>query len=470
MTSRPFAPWGLRIAVVVGAVAMSAFMVARSQIWGDQWKMLTHGWELASHGHLVPYGNPFSRLGGFEPGPATSVLTGLPLIVWHDYRAPAAFVLLTHLLAWWLVDRTLRNVLGPRERLFLFVLYGVGPWRIFFSGFLWNPNFLFLVGATHLATCWASRERASFWASAIQVAAIGIGFQLHISASMLALATLILALRGVIKLHVAGVVCGAALVAASFVPWAIAAHADPSILPRHGDGHFGIVRAVYNAWRWLYYTTAFGSFCCPEKMTIFDLAPTVGPAVARWAQPVAMTIIEVLGNLSVIVPLVLVARFWKRPSRWWGLAPRPLTPRRWVEEYSRWTLVAAVATCALNPQPVMMWCVLVVFHAALYPIVHGLGARSRLPQGRWIVKAVPATVVLFLAVDLVFALGSVPYQFGWHYQVGKDDHANLPIAKALHMEPILVTPPDGDDSGAAVSSQSSAAGSRRLYLDAIECP
>ncbi len=40
------------------------------------------------------------------------------------------------------LDRALREVAPPPERLFFFVLYGLSPRRMFFSGFLWNPNSL----------------------------------------------------------------------------------------------------------------------------------------------------------------------------------------------------------------------------------------------------------------------------------------------------------------------------------------
>ena len=45
------------------------------------------------------------------------------------------------------------------------VLYWLNPWRAYFSGFLWNPNYLFLFGAVHLCGLLGQRDRPRFWLS-----------------------------------------------------------------------------------------------------------------------------------------------------------------------------------------------------------------------------------------------------------------------------------------------------------------
>ena len=39
-------------------------------------------------------------------------------------------------------------------------------------------------------------------------------------------------------------------------------------------------------------------------------------------------------------------------------------------------------------------------------------------------------VAIFLAFDLIFALGSVPYQYGWHLQMGGFNE-NRPTAEEI---------------------------------------
>ncbi len=126
-------------------------MVARSQVGGDQLNLLARGWLLAVRSRMVWFGNPLST-GGNAPGGVTSLLVGLPLLLWRDHRAATAAVALCHLAAFLVLDRTLARIVSPWERLLFLVLYWLSPWQLYFGTFLWNPNYLFLGGAVHLAT------------------------------------------------------------------------------------------------------------------------------------------------------------------------------------------------------------------------------------------------------------------------------------------------------------------------------
>lgn len=94
---------GLLIAIV---------MLVRSQVGGDQLNLLARGWLLAAEGKWISYGNPMST-GGKAPGGITSLLVGLPLLLWQDHRAPSVVILLFHVLAYWILDGTLRRILSP---------------------------------------------------------------------------------------------------------------------------------------------------------------------------------------------------------------------------------------------------------------------------------------------------------------------------------------------------------------------
>jgi len=179
---------------------IAILMLVRSQVGGDQLNLLARGWLLAAEGKWISYGNPMST-GGKAPGGITSVLVGLPLMVWRDHRAPVVVILLFHVFAYWILDGTLRRILSPRGRVLLAVLYWLNPWQLYFASFLWNPNYLFLLSALHLWSCLTQRERGRFWPSFLHTAGLALAFQIHASFLLLAMASFLLWLRGYFKVH-----------------------------------------------------------------------------------------------------------------------------------------------------------------------------------------------------------------------------------------------------------------------------
>src|SRR5262249_15550080 len=153
------------------------------------------GWLLVTEGRFISYGNPTSA-GGNAPGGFTSLLVALPLYFWHDFRAPSLVIVLFHLLAFFLLDRTLKPLLSPWERVLFALLYWLSPWRVYYSGFLWNPNYLYLFGAVHLWTTLRQRRGASFFLSLLHGACIGLAFQIHASFLLLVVASALLWWRG----------------------------------------------------------------------------------------------------------------------------------------------------------------------------------------------------------------------------------------------------------------------------------
>src|SRR5260370_19999271 len=185
-------------------------MVARSQVGGDQLNLLARGWLLATRGQMVWFGNPLST-GGRAPGGIPTLLVGLPLLVWRDPRGATAAGALCHLAAFLVLDRTLARIVSPRERLAFVILYWLSPWQLYFGTFLWNPNYLFLGGAVHLATAWRLRGAPDLGASLLHTVALVLGMQIHPSFLLLAAASALLWWRRYLRPHARGAALGAAL-------------------------------------------------------------------------------------------------------------------------------------------------------------------------------------------------------------------------------------------------------------------
>lgn len=402
-------------ALFAAGLAVSALMVARSQVGGDQLNLLARGWALVAEGRFIPYGNPMST-GGKAPGGVTSLLVGLPLYLWRDHRAATLLIFAFHVLAYLLLDRALRPILQPVERVLFAVFYWLNPWQLYFSGFLWNPNYLYLFGALHLTTALGQRERPSFQLSLLHVAGLGVALQIHPSALLLVAASLLLWLRGYFRVSWAGALSGLVLAALPLVPWVLAVLAEPSLITAANKGFPGRgLILVFPLLRGLLYWLLYSSLAVSGTLNQFDFTDAFGAGVDRWLAPLLFGAIQAVGFVSAAV--VLVANVWmgkRNRHRLRRIAP-DASGRTWLHGYVTWNLLAAVLIFSLAPTTPMLWQGLILVQAAVLPIVLWLGAlaRSRNPRvARFWAPGVKAYAALSLLFSLAMAFGSPHYRCG----------------------------------------------------------
>jgi hypothetical protein len=410
-------------------------LLLRGQVAGDQLNLLARGWLLEARGVWISYGNPMST-GGKAPGGITSLLVGLPLFLWRDHRAASALVLLFHVLAYLILDGTLKRVLNPYERVLLALLYWLSPWQLYFASFLWNPNYLYLFGALHLWSALAQRERARFWPSFVHVAGLATAFQLHPSCLLLAVASLLLFWRRYFRVHWPGAILGGLMGAIPLVPWAIEVTAHPAIVTEASKGFPGRgLLLVFPLLRGLLYWLRYASLSVADRMGDFhftDFLPS-----DQWLGPT----LTVLGNLlavTIVFPLLANRRLWRHGRRLLReRLPSGTTDRSWLKGYVRVCFVAAVIVFSLSPTTVMMWQGLILFHAAVLPVVFWAGAlaRTRLaPRVMTVTWGYAAAEVAFL---VAMALGSSQYRCTSH--TGKDAFGfslghDSPMLTELHIQ------------------------------------
>lgn len=432
--------WGL---FALGLV-LSGLLVARGQVGGDQLNLLARGWLLAAEGRFVPHGNPLSS-GGNAPGGITSLLVGLPLFLWRDYRAPAVLIFLCHVAAFLVLDRSLRRVLGPVERAAFAVLFWLNPWRAYFSGFVWNPNYLFLFGAVHLATVQAQRERARFWTSVVHGAGLMLALQIHPSALLLGVASLLLWLRGYFRPHWWGGIAGALLGAVPLLPWFLEASQNPAITDAEkGFLGRGLVY-VFPLLRGVLYWLRYPSLAVSGKTARFDFSAVLGEPDA-WLGPGLQGIVNVVLPITLLVPLLANLWLWRKRRRQLRRLPAGASGREWLRGYVAWCFVAALAVFALSPTTLMMWQGLVLLHAAVLAPVLWLGVLARTRRAGQVRAGLRVYAAAEAALLLALAFGSP------HYRCGGRSELRLPLrhdSPMLHELGILrdcpmpVSQPDG---------------------------
>jgi hypothetical protein len=429
---------GIAAGRVVAVILLAGFlvgllMVLRSQAGGDQLNLLARGWLFAEQGRWVPYGNPTSA-GGVEPGGLTALLVGLPLLVWQDYRAPALLILFTHVLAFLLLDRSLAPLVGPRGRVIFAVAYWLNPWQLYFAGFLWNPNWLFLCGAAHTWSSVAQRREGRFWASFVHVVALGAALELHASFVILVLASVLLVLRGYLKLDWRGALTAGILVAVSLVPWVVTVAHDPALFPAHrGFLGRGLV-TVFPLLRGVLYWLRYPSFLLPADMVDFDFTATLGPAWdALLARPLYVAA-QLLGLATLALAVLANWRLARRnPQRWLRRPTADIPGREWLRGYVLWFFIAAVIGFALAPTTVMTWQTVLVMHVAILPLVLWLVALGRTRRAATVRRGVAAGAGVAFALSIAIAFGAPIYRPGGRGAVDITVEADHPMWHALHL-------------------------------------
>jgi hypothetical protein len=425
----------LRVGAFVLGLAVSAALVALAQAGGDQLNLLARGWLLAAHGELVPYGNPLSS-GGNAPGALSSVLVGWPLAVWSDHRAPIVLIWVLHLAAWLVLDRTLRGALTPVERAALAVVYWLNPWRVEAAGFLWNPNYLPLVGAAHLATARALAARPRFGATFVHVLALGLGAQLHPSVLLLGVLSALLWARGYVRVSWPGFAAGCAATAATLAPWLAAVAARPDLAAASGAGFpFRGLLLVQPMLKGLSYWLRYPSLALHRESARLDFSPRLGEATDGWLAPAAGVLLAVAGVATLAFALWANLAFFRARRRSPLARPRPEEGEGgWLDGYVALALVAAVATFAASPTTPQAWQMMPFLHVAVLPVVRGVGRLApRLGEAR-LVKGLAAGAALALAADLALAAGAPNFRCGGRYGVVIPLRASSPMFEEIGLQ------------------------------------
>jgi len=413
-------------------LGLAALMVARSQVGGDQLNLLARGWLLATRRQMVWFGNPLST-GGKAPGGITSLLVGLPLLLWRDHRAATAAVALCHLAAFLVLDRTLARIVSPWERLPFAILYWLSPWQLYFGTFLWNPNYLFLGGAVHLATAWRLRRAPDLTATLLHTATLVLGMQIHPSFLLLATASALLWWRGYLRPHAGGAVLGAALGALPLVPWAWEVIAHPAMLAEVHKGFPGR-GLLFSLPRGIFYWLRYSSLSLAGRSGLFDFTEAFGAAADRRLSPFFRALTEGVGPATVALPLLAnlwLWRRWRRRARQHeepAAAPRlgrlerlarllrlPRLPatasgRAWLQGYVVLTFVAAAVVYAVSPTTMMYWQGLSLFHAAVLPLTLYAGLLLRTRHAARVLAGAAAYAVLEIVLAVGIAFGTPDYR------------------------------------------------------------
>ncbi len=379
--------------------SIGLLMVRNSQLSGDQLPMLDLGWQLARNHVWVPHGM-LTSAGGYSPGGLTGLLTGIQLLLWSDYRSPALFILIFNGGAFLLLLRTVRPALTELGQLLLVLLLWLSPWHLYFSSHLWDPNYMFVFAVLHLATAQRMWKHNEVWTTAAHVLILGLAVQMHTSAAVLCILSLLLYAKGLVRVSWTGFALGVLLCAASLVPWMLTIAHRPELMPGGTGFPLRGLLYVFPVLRGILYWVKISSLSLAGQMEDFNFAPALGATLDTVLWPL-MRSLTMLTQVSVLVCGWLQWRFFRRrlllPLR---MQRAPGHLRSWLQLYVTAFLWAALIAFALSPTTIMHWQVLVALPASSLALIMSTEvlARSRFRlsvrrvAGVWSVAAV---VLLF---------------------------------------------------------------------------
>ena len=401
-------PLRLVAAILCAGAALQILLWSRQWIYGDQYALLLAGIGVLETGDLPPFAKTMSG-GGRVPGALLPLLVAAPLQVWADYRAPGLLIGLSHVAAVAVLAVCIGRALGLRFLAAYLAVYWLSPWRLYHAGFIWEPAYVFLPAALHLASAYRLRERPHAGWSLLHAANLTLALQLHGSFLVLALLTAGLAAVRRIRLDMRGCALGVLAGAVTLIPTAQAWFAGtlPQILPGRTDELSRALIALVNLPKTLAYWWRLGSLYIGRRLeqTIYADPEAAASAFAAGATSVAIA----LSTASVAIAVFASWRYFRRHPSCEPDDPGRTSAAEWFRAYAGWCLAALCAAAVLSPVPVQGWHVVIAFHAACLPVAAWMRAafRSRSPLPR---AAAATFILLEVVVVLLLAFGHPMYR------------------------------------------------------------
>lgn len=392
-------------------LSIGLLMVRNSQLSGDQMPMLDLGWQLARNHVWVAHGM-LTSAGGYSPGGLTGLLTGIQLLLWNDYRSPALFILLLNAGAFLLLLQALRPALTELGQLLLLLVVWLSPWHLYFSSHLWDPNYMFVFAVLHLVTAQRMWRYNETWTTAAHVLILGLGVQMHTSAAVLCILSLLLYVKGLIRVNRTGFALGVLLCVASLVPWLLAVNQQPGLMPGGKGFPLRGLLYVFPVLRGILYWVKMSSLSLAGHMEDFNFIPALGVTLDHILRPLA-GLLTTLTQVSLIASAWLQWRFFRKRLLLPLRAQRiPSHPRRWLRLYVTTFLWAALIAFALSPTTIMHWQVLIALPASALAFIMSAEVLARSRFRVRIHRATRAWGVVAVVLLLCEAIASPMYRCG----------------------------------------------------------
>lgn len=384
--------------------------------------MLEKGYLGAHKGVWQSYGNAASAVGNV-PGSLSALVIGVPLILWDSPWAPMTFLIALHLASFLLFNAVIKQIFNPTIQLIFLLLYWLNPWFLF-ENVIYNPSYLFFFGALHFWSAYHMRESKSFRHTLLHLLSIAMAMQLHYSWIILAMISLYLYVRGIIKINWFAVITAFVITCLSLIPYFQAYLSHPEIRQNPGNKDnaryigWGFVH-VYPIFKGIIYWFRYPSFLFSNTLamyTNFDWI-TTQPMIQKIVQYTYKGIIEIIGIASLWI-------VWKSNYYSWKLI-KPIaftrsvsdfSKQQWLSMYALGAFIAILISGALSPIVFNYWHLIIAFGFSLFPILIYIDSYI-CNDSKQVMKYILIIILYFGLINLIAANDSKKFSFTMDYHM-----------------------------------------------------
>ncbi|WP_303557182.1 3-deoxy-D-manno-octulosonic acid transferase [Agarivorans sp. 2_MG-2023] len=403
--------------IFICSVVLLLLYASNQILTGDQTQMLIKGYLGAYQGTWLSYGNAASVVGNV-PGSLSTLLVGLPLLIWNSPWAPMLLLPIIRLISFFLFDHVIKQCFSPVVRISFAVLYLLNPWFLFDS-LIYNPAYLCFFAALHCWTAFKMREQHSFICSFLHVLAIGLAMQIHYSWPILAAMSAYLYYRGIIKVSWWGLIAGGVAILASLIPYFIEMQHNTGIQSQGTDRYlaWGAVH-VYPVLKAALYWLRYSSFLFTNRI-IVD-ADFLWLSDTAWVRTVIdylwQGLLFTIGGLTVVSSWAINRKVWRviKPH-WRSRSTISLSSADWLMHYAFSAFIGIIISAMLSPIIFSYWHLIIAFGFALFPVLYYAEHwQTKRPERLALVTCVVAGY--FLVVNLVASHDSNKFSYLIGYQ------------------------------------------------------
>jgi hypothetical protein len=291
------------------------------------------------------------------------LLIGLPLMIYDSQYSPMVLVIIFHVISYLILLSIFREILHDKGMLIFTLIYWMSPLRIYNGGFLWEPAFIFLPAALHFLSAYKSRDESSVFYTFLHIASLVIAIQIHNSAMILILSTILLLILKKIRFNIYGILIGLIFALFFFIPAIIAISAGNLPVSSDSEGYLfwsfvNVVPFIKGVFYWF-------------KNGGFDMVRPLKESILLGQNYNAIRVVlQILSGATVLISVnasyLYFRTFLKKHREYFDTLSKD---EKWLRDFSLYTFISLVISSAMSPITLQGWMTVIILHACSIPMI-----------------------------------------------------------------------------------------------------